>query len=358
MLQLMKARIGIISLCCVAPMILASRPLMADSVRPPAQPADGPGGARAAHASVISHVYGQGGTQYWVYEPDAPRPDLAPVVIFIHGWSAMNPAIYGAWIDHIVKRGNIVIFPKYQATMLTSPRDFTPNAIAAIQDALKRLQSEPGHVKPDLARMAAVGHSVGGLLVANVAALASESGLPQIKAVMSTEPGKTVTGDGRTFVPLADMSKLPASTLLLAVAGDHDTLVGKSDALRIFHESTTIPPENKNFVLVQSDSHGMPALVANHLAPVAPDLAYNTSSGNGPSSRPALRNPGMMLDAIDYYAFWKLFDGLCDAAFHGTDREFALGDTPQQRYMGKWSDGTPVKELVVTLGGTPAAEKK
>ena len=89
--------------------------------------------------------------------------------------------------------------------------------------------------------------------------------------------------------------------------------------------------------------------MANHLAPVAPDIAYDTS-GNGPSSRPALRNAGLMLDALDYYGFWKLFDGLSDAAFFGTHREFALGNTPEQRYMGKWSDGTPVKELQVTLG--------
>ena len=37
-----------------------------------------------------------------------------------------------------------------------------------------------------------------------------------------------------------------------------------------------------------------------------------------------------------------------DAAFHGRNRKYALGDTAEQRFMGKWSDGTPVKELVVT----------
>jgi len=43
-----------------------------------------------------------------------------------------------------------------------------------------------------------------------------------------------------------------------------------------------------------------------------------------------------------------LFDGLSDAAFFGKNREYALGNTAQQRFMGKWSDGVPVKELVVT----------
>jgi hypothetical protein len=56
----------------------------------------------------------------------------------------------------------------------------------------------------------------------------------------------------------------------------------------------------------------------------------------------------MMINALDYYGTWKLFDALCDAAFTGKNREYALGNTPQQRFMGLWSDGTPVKELIVT----------
>ncbi len=52
-------------------------------------------------------------------------------------------------------------------------------------------------------------------------------------------------------------------------------------------------------------------------------------------------------DALDFYGFRKLFDALADAAFYGRNRAYALGNTPQQRYMGAWSDGRPVKELVI-----------
>ncbi|MGH8058347.1 MAG: hypothetical protein ACREOH_14110, partial [Candidatus Entotheonellia bacterium] len=44
---------------------------------------------------------------------------------------------------------------------------------------------------------------------------------------------------------------------------------------------------------------------------------------------------------------WKLFDGLTDAAFFQKNREYALGNTPKQRFMGLWSDGVPVKALQV-----------
>jgi hypothetical protein len=56
------------------------------------------------------------------------------------------------------------------------------------------------------------------------------------------------------------------------------------------------------------------------------------------------------LNALDYYGTWKLFDALEDAAFYGKEREYALGNTPQQRNMGKWSDGVPVKEMIVEVG--------
>lgn len=58
----------------------------------------------------------------------------------------------------------------------------------------------------------------------------------------------------------------------------------------------------------------------------------------------------MSVDALDYYGFWKLFDGLCDAGFYSKNREYALGNTPEQRYMGEWTDGTPVKEPKVVTG--------
>jgi hypothetical protein len=35
-------------------------------------------------------------------------------------------------------------------------------------------------------------------------------------------------------------------------------------------------------------------------------------------------------------------------SFFGKNREYALGNTPQQRFMGFWSDGVAVKELIVT----------
>ena len=329
----------------------------AQSVTPPSQPLTGPGGKQSAHASVTKNRYGKGGQEYWIFEPDSPKPRTAPVIIFLHGWGGMNPLYYGAWLDHLVKRGNIVVYPRYQSNLLTPITDFTPNTLAAIKDAVRRLQTEPGHVTPDFRKFATVGHSLGGLLAANVAALARESNLPRVKAVMSVEPGIT---ESPVNVPLADLKKIPAETLLLAIAGDQDGLVRDTDAKRIYYESTRVPAQNKDFIMLVSDPHGQPALQASHRAPTAMNKDYDSGEGvGGPSAGSPdpigdasisrrVRPETMMVNALDFYGTWKLFDGLIDAAFTGKNREYALGNTRQQRFMGVWSDGVPVKELKVT----------
>lgn len=298
---------------------------------PPGQPATGPGGADYSHKSVVSHSYGSGVNEYWIYEPAEPKPPTAPLVIFLHGWGGMEPAIYGAWIEHIAKRGNIVVFPVYQTEFRERPKEILPNAITALKAALKELNSG-AHVKADLTRVAVVGHSAGGDLTGDLAAIAATNGLPQPKAAMLVEAARgkeMATGRNIPLIPVEDFSKIPASTLMLVVVGDADTIAGDTDAKDFFKTASAVPPEHKDFIIVHSDSHGTPALNATHFAPVANEKM--------PQS----------IDALDYYAYWKLFDALSDCAFYKKNCNAALGNTPAQKFMGKWSDGTPVKELTI-----------
>jgi hypothetical protein len=85
---------------------------------------------------------------------------------------------------------------------------------------------------------------------------------------------------------------------------------------------------------------------------MAPSKGYaRTVANSGPSSERMIVDLARLkrnrVDALNYYGYWKLLDGLLDAAFRGTNRAYALGNTPEQRFMGRWSDGTPVAELVV-----------
>ena len=69
---------------------------------PPAQPKSGPGGAENPGAEVVKRAVGTQSAYSYVYytagQPQAPRP----VVVFLHAWGAINPMVYGGWIDHLV----------------------------------------------------------------------------------------------------------------------------------------------------------------------------------------------------------------------------------------------------------------
>src|SRR5207249_2577781 len=98
---------------------------------------------------------------------------------FLHGYMGVRPNVYGGWIEHLVRRGNIVVFPVYQASPIGA-REYTGNALAAVQDAFRVLRTEPGHVRPGAqGRWALVGHSLGCPIGANIAAVAESKGLPK-----------------------------------------------------------------------------------------------------------------------------------------------------------------------------------
>lgn len=274
----------------------------------------GPGGSDYIHGNYIKERNGTGAKSYYIFIPDDPElTSAAPTIVFLHGLYGTMPSVYIGWIAHIVRKGNIVIFPVYQSmTDMISSRLFLANIVVALHDALNKY----GDII-DINRMAVVGHSAGGLLSANLAATTSDEGLPYFKAVMCVAPGKT------PIFKFEDLSQIPKDTYLLSVAGNSDLLVGTKDAKTIFAKTDQIV--NRNYILVRTD---LPAL-AFHFAPLSGEERA---------------------DNIDYYCYWKLFEALCDAAFYNNfNREYCLDNTPEQRYMGEKSDGQPFKELLVEV---------
>jgi pimeloyl-ACP methyl ester carboxylesterase len=321
---------------------------------PPDQPLSGPGGKDYAHASLTTTRVGRGAQGAILFEPADPRPEAAPVVVFCHGWTVLDPVHYGAWITHIVRRGYTVIYPLYQDDIRTPPREFTRHALVGTRRAYEMLRA-PGHVAPDQRGLAFVGHSMGGLVASNLAAAGAKGQLPQPLALMSVEPGKTWPEASRIAFPLDDLSILPPELLLVAVAGEDDDFVGDTDARKVYTTATNVQPENKNYVRMFSDDHGTPALTADHRMASAPGGMVESTGESSWGQRSAGAGDDendrgeVVTNALDFYGTWKLFDGLADAVFRGVNRAYALGGTPQQRYMGEWSDRMPVRELMIGL---------
>lgn len=51
-------------------------------------------------------------------------------------------------------------------------------------------------------------------------------------------------------------------------------------------------------------------------------------------------------NALNYFGYWRLLDALCEAGFSGKTIEAAVGPG-NELPMGQWSDGVPVKPMLV-----------
>lgn len=304
---------------------------------PPAQPAHGPGGADYRHARVLERSVGIGARGAHVFVPDAPPPSQpASVVVFLHGWGALDPSAYRAWIDHLVRRGHVVVWPNYQDSLRTPGEDFLPNAIAGVHAALADLRASTRMA--DLHAIVAAGHSAGGVLAAELAAVASANGLPPVRAVLAVEPGDgSREGRARARVPHADYAAIPAPTQLLVVVGGDDHFAGEQVGLDLYAGATRVA--HRAVLELESDAHGEPALLANHAAAGAAGEGARPRRGRRFGRHADFRNAGEV-DALDWYGTWKLLDGL-------------IASDPSHPYepdraMGRWSDGvavTPMRRL-------------
>ncbi len=298
------------------------------------QPPTGPGSSEARFGGVTAIEQkppGQPMADYWLFVPTDPLPgtpragEPLPLVIFLHGSGVADADLYLAWIEHLVRRGAVVLYPLYQDRGYLEA-DFRRNLQDDVRGGLETLQREG--VPVDLSRVAVVGHSLGGGLALDYAASAAAAGLPVPTAVMGV--AASCNSDEVACVG-ADLGAIPATTRVLLVTGadDLDPLVPLT-VERIWAGLEGVPLENRDVVTLTTDDHGWPALRAMHIQALAG------------------HDVGYLPDAYDWYGTWKWLDALMGCAFAGQWCEVALGNTPEQRYMGEWSDGVPVAEPLVT----------
>ncbi len=312
--------------------------LCGQAITGPPQPAAGPGGADYAHAGVRFSDYAALPEGYWLLEPAAPRPDSAGVVVFLHGYGGYNPMVYGLWLRHLARKGNIVIYPRYQRNVLfPSPRKFVRNAADGIRAALAQL-STGDHVRPAAGPIVFAGHSYGGTIAANLAVNAAALNLPAPAALFLCAPGTGPFKGGK----LDDYRGLPPELLLLIMVNDNDGTVGDALGQRIFE--TAVRTSRRNLLRQFPDDHGRPPVTAGHNECYSLDTSFDTDIRNF-TARRALRLAHT--NAVDYHGYWKLLDALIACTRRGEHCTTAFGDTPQQRSLGRWSDGKPVRELEV-----------
>jgi hypothetical protein len=279
----------------------------------------------------------------------------------------VNPALYGGFIDHLARKGHLVLFPRFQEVNRSRPADASGLAETLIRDALAALSEDPV-ARPDLKRVAYIGHSAGVPIALNVAAGAGASQLPAPRLIFGLMPGGIASDEKERGILLRDLAALDASTLLIAMSGDRDYLPADRAARRIFELAASVPATRKLFMRASSDDHGYPTMTATLASPGSPKAEYDAAAIKVPPDPPrdpkqkntwrwsadmALSGPQTILtqqlgsngtDTLDYLAFWKTFDMAAEAAFAGRDAAVLTRD-PKFIDMGNWSDGWPVRRL-------------
>ena len=236
-------------------------------------------GTSSGPPPVVTERVGRGPQAAWIVRQDTEGP--RPVVLFLHGWGATTPDYYRPWLDHLARGGATVIYPRYQDSFLTPPAQVLGNALAGIRSALGRIEPRPRD-------LVVAGHSAGGALAADYAAVAGPAGLPRARAVLSLYPGRRLR-DVPLGIPEVAPGQIPAATRIVALGGARDSVVGTAPARRIVAAATRVPRARRTYTLIREPA------VADHLGPqrTAPatrrvfwkrldDLIRDTSRGQTP----------------------------------------------------------------------------
>lgn len=347
---------------------------------PPQQPEQGPGGRDYKSGEVVKRAVGTASRGTFVFHgSDAPAKPRS-VVVFLHSWGAVNPGLYGGWIEHLARKGHLVLFPRFQEVNRSRPADASALAEDLIRDALADLAGD-ANARPDLDRIALIGHSAGVPIALNIAAATGEGKIPAPKLIFGLMPGGIASNEKERGILLRDLSTVDPATLIIAMSGDRDYLPSDRASRLLLQQASAVPSTRKLFMRASSDDHGFPALTATLASPGSPKAAYDASAIKLPPDPPrdpkqrntwrwsadmALSGPQTILtqqlgnngtDTLDFLAYWKTFDIASEAAFAGKDASMLLRD-PKLVDMSTWSDGWPVKRLSAQMPKGEGQDKK
>jgi predicted alpha/beta-hydrolase family hydrolase len=211
----------------------------------------GCGGTSYPTEKTAAGPFGKGASGVWLYRPAGKPKNL---VIYLHGQGGpkeATPTNHLPWIQHLVSRGNVVVYPRYEMAYEKDPMKFVVNGI----------RTATGKVDVTGLPVLVIGYSHGGGMAVEYGALADQNNVPVPDAIMSVFPSGF--GNSSYLVPL---TPLDHSTRLVFLVGDRDTVVGRDGvsfmAQRL--QAASFPSENIQLDVVSS--HG--SFTADHFAPM------------------------------------------------------------------------------------------
>lgn len=299
------------------PAATAADPPLLPPGRVPAGELGGAGPCTAGYRSTANPYMHAFGVSVFVPVGDAAAPtggtcgDAArPLVVLAHGYAAMTPSWYAGLVEHLVSRGNVVVFPVYSVWYYPSNQYGTVDAGAVAGAALAADRVDP-------ARLGVVGHSFGGGMVPWLVQQAASRGWGATSLWMMQMAPFAAFGVGTGAI------EIPAHARALVVNFDDDRVADARLGIEEFR-AFTLAADHKAHVMLHREFRGDQRVDASHIAP-------NT-----------LFWPFTQEDTIDFRGIWRNADVLQTCADTGTACDADLGD------MGNWSDGVPFLRATVS----------
>ncbi len=217
-----------------------------------------------------------------------------PTIFYSHAFGGNNPNNISGFLNFVAKKGYAVVYVPYQTTGVTV-QDRYSNLLTGFTKAAR---DYPSII--DTTKVGFVGHSFGG-------GASFANAFHCFTTLNWGQSGRFVFAMAQWYsynISQTELQSFPNDVKLLTIVYENDDTNDQRMANDIFN-TINIPASEKDYLRVKSDTISGYVYTADHVVP-------NNSA----------------FDALDYYAYYRLFDAMCDYVFNGSNagKDVALGN--------------------------------
>ena len=261
---------------------------------PIAKPTNGygsDGGYNVATQSFANPAFS--GHDIVIYYPSGITSPV-PTIFYSHAFGGNDPNNISGFLNFVAKKGYAVVFVPYQTIGVTISDRYSN----LLDGFIKAAHDYPSII--DTTKVGFVGHSFGG-------GASFANAYHCFTTLNWGISGRFIFAMAQWYsynISQSELQSFPADVKLLTVVYEDDVTNDHRMANDIFN-TINIPASEKDYLRVKSDTITGYVYTAEHVIP-----------NNSP------------FDALDYYAYYRLFDAMSDYVFNGnlTGKDVALGN--------------------------------
>lgn len=217
-----------------------------------------------------------------------------PTIFYSHAYGGKDPNNISGFLNFVAKKGYAVVFVPYQTTGVTVQQRYSN----LLNGFIKAARNYPNII--DTTKVGFVGHSFGGGAVFANAYYC-------FTTLKWGQSGRFIFSMAQWYtynISQTELKSFPNDVKLLSIVYEDDVTNDQRMTNDIFN-TINIPASEKDYLRVKSDTIDGYVYTADHVVP-------NNSA----------------YDALDYYAYYRLFDAMCDYVFNGSmaGKDVALGN--------------------------------